>query len=259
MDHLDRLAQTALKTIANGYYKGTVAAPSHPASFSSVIQNADGLPLIAEVKPASPSGGRLLGKRSPKDLVDAFSAAGAQGLSVLVEPVHFGGSTDTLRHAASKGIPVLFKDFVLSLEQLDAAVGCGASGVLLILALFERGYAKVPLEQMLEAAVQRSLEVLLEVYDEREYVRALETPATMIGINNRDLKTLQVDLYTTARILGQHSKDRPVWSLSGVSTPEDVALLKTFNADACLVGTALMKAKQPQALLKDLLAASRPR
>jgi len=256
MDHLDRLAKTALETIASGYYGEALAAPSCPPSFSSVIQSAQGMSLIAEVKPTSPAGGQLLGKRAPKGLADAFAAAGASGLSVLVEPVHFGGSLDTLRHAAEIGIPVLFKDFVLSVEQLDAAACCGASGVLLILALFERGYAKTSLSQMIEATCQRDLEVLLEVYDAEEYARALDTSATMIGINNRDLKTLKVDLHTTAHILKNQPKDRLVWSLSGVNTPEDIDFLKDCDADACLVGTSLMKAKQPETLLKDLLAAS---
>lgn len=257
MDYLDRLAQTALQTIESGYYGRAVTVSPRLPSFSDTIANTAGLPLIAEVKPASPSSGRLLGQRDPNSLADTFVAAGVSGLSVLVEPVHFGGSPDIVRHAANTGVPVLFKDFVLSIEQLDAAARCGASGVLLILALFERGYAKIPLSSMVEEASQRDLEVLLEVYDEHEYARALDTSAAMIGINNRDLKTLKVDLKTTARILKQHPKDRLVWSLSGVNTPEDIGFLKACNADACLVGTALMQAKQPHALLKELLTAAK--
>lgn len=250
-DYLDKLAETALQTIQSGYYQTPVTVfPSVRPSFVKAIRADSKVSLIAEVKPASPSGGRLLGDKTPREVVDLFAETQVTGLSVLTEPVHFGGSLDTLRYAASKGFPILFKDFVLNVIQLDAARQSGASAVLLILALFERGYANVSMEAMIAAATERGLEVLLEVYNAIEYQQALTTLATMIGINNRDLKTLRVDLNATKTILENHLKDRVVWSLSGINSVQDLDFLRQSGADAFLIGTALMKSKQPRQLLQ---------
>lgn len=253
-DYLDQLAKTALETIQSGYYQIPMNDfPSTTPSFVKAIRADSKVSLIAEVKPASPSGGPLLGDKTPREVVDLFVEAQVTGLSVLTEPVHFGGSLDTLGYAASKGFPVLFKDFVLDSAQLDAARQSGASAVLLILALFERRYAAVSLEAMIGAATERGLEVLLEVYNATEYQQALRTSATMIGINNRDLKTLHVDLNATKAVLKSHLKDRIVWSLSGVNTAQDLNFLRQSGADAFLIGTSLMKSKQPQRLLRSLM------
>jgi len=187
--------------------------------------------------------------------VDAFAQLPITGLSTLTEPTHFGGSLDTLRYAATKNLPVLFKDFVLEVTQLDAAAHCGASCVLLILALFERGYSALALDEMIHECNQRNLDVLLEVYDAPEYARALHTNATMIGVNNRNLKTLDVDIHTTETVLKTHPKDRLVWGLSGVHTADDVRFLRDCGVDACLVGTALMRSERPQQLLESFLQA----
>lgn len=253
-DHLDKLANTALDTVDSGYYAlGAVPPPSSRPSFVAALRDHPHRSVIAEVKPSSPSGGRLIGERSPNSVVDLYAKTPVSGLSVLVEPVHFGGSLQTLRYAVNKGLPVLFKDFVLDPVQLDAAAACGAAAVLLILALFERGYARLPLAEMIDAARARGLEVLLEVYNGKEYARSLATRADMIGINNRDLKTLEVDLDTTKAVLGCCDKDRPVWSLSGVNALADLQYLERCGADAFLVGSALMRSKHPQKLLEQLL------
>lgn len=258
-DHLDRLAETALVTVRGGYYQNRFHAASPAPPFGPAIAATPGVALVAELKPASPSGGVLLGGRSPEALIDLYAQAGVAGLSVLTEPVHFGGSLSALHHAAGTGLPVLFKDFVVDPVQLEAAAAGGASCVLLILALFERGYAACSLEAMLAAARDLGLEALLEVYDAAEYGRALASSAPLVGINNRDLKTLKVELATTTSVLAEKPKDRLVWSLSGVEGPSDVRALAAAGADACLVGTALMRADEPKRLLQGLLdAASEP-
>jgi len=255
-DYLDKLAKTALETIDSGYYSFDGTSVS-PPSFVEAVKSHEGLGLITEVKPSSPSGGNLIGDKSVTDIVDLYVDAGVTGLSVLTEPVHFGGSLNNLNYAAQQGLPVLFKDFVLDLVQLKVAQSTGASAVLLILALFERGYAKLNLDDMIQAAIDHGLEVLLEVYDSEEYERALNSKAHMIGINNRDLKTLEVDLTTTKTILDQSQKDRMVWSLSGVYNESDLKFLSQCGADACLIGTSLMKSDDPPALLRNLLTSTK--
>jgi len=253
-DVLDELANTALETIASGYYGQLEApeSPRNPASFVELIGRKPGRVLVCEVKPASPSRG-VLSSRPPCEMVDLYVEGGADGLSILTEPVHFGGALDTLVYAGRQGLPVLFKDFVLDSVQLDAAARGGASAVLLILALFERGHAAVPLETMIGRAHEAGLEVLLEVYDRPEYDRALKTEVDMIGINNRDLKALKVDLGTTERVLRGAKKDRPVWALSGVGGPEALRALRTAQVEAFLVGTSLMESDDPSAQLNALM------
>ncbi len=252
-DVLDKLAQTALETISSGYYGQLKApkSPRKPASFIELIEHKPGRVLVCEVKPASPSRGKLA-RRPPREMVDLYVRGGADGLSILTEPIHFGGALDTLVYAGWQGLPVLFKDFVLDPVQLDAAARGGASAVLLILALFERGHAAVPLDAMIRRAHAAGLEVLLEVYDRPEYERALKSKADMIGINNRDLKTLEVDLGTTARVLRGAEKDRPVWALSGLNGPK---ALRIAPAEAFLVGTSLMESDDPGVQLNALIEA----
>jgi indole-3-glycerol phosphate synthase len=246
-------------SIWRGYYRSrTEGQPEPRRSFVEAIgqrpsqRNA----IIAELKPISPSEGILLGgSKFINERLALYAGAGVTGLSVLTEPVHFGGSLENLGRASHLGLPVLMKDFVISLEQLDAASAHGASAVLLIATLFERGYASRGLSEMIRAAHERGLEVLLEVASRGAYQRALETEADMIGINNRDLRTLRVDLRRTIEILRAAPKDRLIWSLSGVRHAEDVRRLCAAGADAFLVGTSLMKASDLPAKLDELLYA----
>jgi len=262
MDHLDHLAQDTLERLAAGYYANVtpITAAGEKRSFVEAIGRAQVQrknAVIAEIKPASPSEGQLLGPRdlnNLKGLMEGLREAGAAGLSVLTDPKNFGGSLESLKIASGLGLPTLMKDFVLDPVQLDACRACGGSAVLLIFALFRRGYAQCSLQEMIEEAHRRGLEVLLEVSCREEYEEALSTRAEMIGINNRDLTRLRVDLRTTERILRGARKDRPVWALSGIESPEDLFRLREAGADAFLVGTALMRAQDPIEKLRGLIA-----
>lgn len=259
MDHLDRLARSTLERIHAGYYEGpsvTNATFRRQRSFVAAIrrvQREGRNAVIAEIKPASPSAGPLLSHTDICKLAEGFRETGAVGLSVLTEPTHFGGSLENLKLASKAGLPTLMKDFLLDPVQLDACIACGGSAVLFILTLFHQGYTRISLDEFIREAHRRKLEVLLEVNSLGEYEQALETQVDMIGINNRDLATLRVDLSTTERILHQAPKDRLLWSLSGVEKIEDLQRLKSAGADAFLVGTALMQAGAPEAKLAELL------
>jgi indole-3-glycerol phosphate synthase len=149
------------------------------------------------------------------------------------------------------------KDFIVSACQIEAARDAGASAILLIQALFDRGYATGGSEDMIEFAHANGLEVLLEAHTDSEFERALSTDADLIGINNRDLRTLTVDLRTTRDILEKVPADgRVVVSESGVETPEEALFLKRCGADALLVGSAFMRADDVRRAVDRMVSAA---
>lgn len=249
MDILDELARSALKRIDTGYYsRGRGLNRWNPVSLRADPR------LVAEVKPASPSEGYLLGDRDPVDVIQLYARGGACGISVLTDPDHFGGSLELLSTAADTGLPVLMKDFILHPDQILAGVDCGASVFLAIMTLFDRGYARCTLEEFIEVVHSNGCEVLLEVATRDEYSRAVATGADLIGINNRDLRTMNVDIGRTPAIVENQERGAPILSLSGISRPEHIHQLLDV-ADGFLIGTTLLRADDPTRLLGELLAA----
>jgi len=201
--------------------------------------------VIAELKLASPSGFRA--SVDPSEYLRAVS--GAAALSVVTEPVAFGGSYDLLRLAAeSTDLPILMKDFVVSEEQLRSAVALGADAVLLITGILGEG----ELERLYGAAASMGLEVLVEVHDELDLERALALRPRMVGVNSRDLFTLRIDRGLQARLLGMIPQGIIRVAESGIRGPDDLRALREAGADAFLVGTALM---MDPGLLRELLSA----
>lgn len=255
MDHLDRIIESVRATLRSGYYRTTKSRQAKRKSFVESIRACSLTPIIAEIKPASPATGRLLSQERIAEIVGVFAQAGVVGLSVLTEPVHFGGSLENLRIASASGLPTLMKDFVIDPVQLEACAAYGGNAILLIASLFRRGYSAISLNDMIALAHKKSLEVVLEVNSLAEFRLAQRTQADMVGINNRDLGTLQVDLQATQRILRRVQKDRIVWSMSGIGKAEDLVRLKQAGADAFLVGTSLMQAADLAGRLAELLHA----
>jgi indole-3-glycerol phosphate synthase len=212
----------------------SVEARSLPGALASAA--ADGrIPIIAEVKPTSPT---TDGERTddPVELAEAMVEGGAAALSVLTEPEHFGGSAETLRRIReSVDVPVLRKDFVLREAQLDVVE---ADVVLLIVRFVD------DLEGLLAAARQRGFQVLVETHTVAELEAALEAGADIIGINNRDLAKLEVDLGTFERVADSvPAATRESVTLiaeSGITTREDVSRMRAAGADGLLVGSAIM-------------------
>lgn len=253
-DILDQLAVSTLERIGSGYYdldhKGQ---RSKHRSFAQGIDEEMFSPIIAEIKAGSPTKGKLLGSGfNPKERATCYLKSGALGLSVLTEPDHFYGSLEDLEEVSDLNNPVLMKDFVLDYPQIEAAHLLGADALLLIYRLFNRGYSALDLDEAINYIHKLGLEVLLETNDKAEYKSALNTNADMIGINNRDLRTLDVELSTTKNILSEVGKDRIVWSMSGISEREDVRFLEDAGTDAFLVGTSLTQSSQPEKLLRKL-------
>lgn len=216
-----------------------------PLSLRAVLAR-PGARFVMEVKKASPSAGALA-------TIDAASqarayAGAADAISVLTDTPYFGGSLDDLRavRAAFDG-PVLAKDFVIDPRQIVEARIAGADAVLVMLSVLDDEAART----MLAEAGRLGMDALVEAHDEGEVRRAVALGAPLIGINNRDLKTLEVDLATTERLAGLVPADRLLVAESGISTRADVARLAPF-ADAFLVGSALMRAADPAAAARAL-------
>ncbi|MDI9643797.1 MAG: indole-3-glycerol-phosphate synthase [Candidatus Verstraetearchaeota archaeon] len=188
-DFLDTLAQDAISRVRSGYYSVPGGGVPRPClSLKTSIERCVHAPIIAEVKPRSPSRGFLRRIDSPTGVVKAMERGGAVGISVLTEPKNFGGSIDSLKEArSSTELPILMKDIVVDPVQIEAASKFGASCVLFIFELFKRGYARHPLEEMIGLAHRLGLEVLLEAHTKEEFRAALETNCDLVGINNRDL------------------------------------------------------------------------
>lgn len=257
-DFLDVLARDAQKTVASGYYNYEGETPvKRCLSLKGFISQCKHAPVIAEIKPSSPSHGRLKEISSLRNVVSAMERGGAVGISVLTEPKHFGGSLSFLAEARiHTNLPILMKDIVVDPVQIETASKLGADAVLLIHAIFERGYGRIPLEEMVQLAHFHGLEVLLETHTKIEFSAALGTSADLIGINNRDLKTLKVDLNVTREILdGVESCGKIVVSESGIKSAFDIRFLRSCGAGAFLVGSAVMLAEDVEAKVRELVHA----
>lgn len=256
-DFLDKLAVDAKETVNHGYYKVTVQGTfSQVRLKTAIIENKQNA-VITEVKAASPSRGTIRKSFDPQEVAVAMERGGATGISVLTEPKHFSGSLSCLtqiREAVE--LPILMKDIIVDPTQLEAASRIGANVVLLIEALFERGYCEHSLEEMIAKAHKRNLEVLLETHNEDEFQAAIETDADLIGINNRDLRTLKVNIGITERILKKIDKQgKVVVSESGIIAPVDISFLRGCGAQAFLIGSAIMMADNIQKKVKEFVTA----
>jgi len=219
-------------------------------SFADALA-APGMGLIAELKRASPSKGAIQAGAAVAPIVTAYAAAGASAISVLTEPKWFGGSLDDLREAhATVPTPLLRKDFIVDAYQLVEARLAGASAALLIVAAFPDAEA---LAGLIGAAEAVGLDTLVEVHDEDDLATALAVGARIVGINNRDLHSLEVDLATSLRLRPLVSNGAIVVAESGISTRADVAELERAGIDAILVGEALMRVNDPAATAAELL------
>ncbi|QLQ10457.1 MAG: indole-3-glycerol phosphate synthase TrpC [Nocardioidaceae bacterium] len=213
---------------------------------------APGVSVIAEVKRSSPSKGALAAIPDPARLATEYAAGGAAAISVLTEQRRFGGSLQDLRAVrANVDVPVLRKDFIVTSYQLFEARAAGADMALLIVAALDQN----ELTGLLERATSIGLTTLVEVHDEEEVERALEAGAELIGVNARNLKTLEVDRGTFARVRPLIPEGVVAVAESGVRGPSDVFEYAKLGADVVLVGETLVKGDDPRSAVTDLVAA----
>jgi len=223
-----------------------------PARDVAAILSTPGVSVIAEVKRASPSKGTLADIPDPAELALAYEAGGAHCISVLTEQRRFGGSLadlDAVRAAVD--IPVLRKDFIVTSYQLWEAKAHGADMVLLIVAALEQP----ALESLIERTLSLGLTPLVEVHEPDEIARAVDAGAILIGVNARNLKTLEVDRDTFARVAEIIPSRCIKIAESGVRGPHDVIAYADAGADAVLVGESLVTGRDPMSAVRDLVAA----
>ncbi len=180
---------------------------------------------------------------------------GAKALSVLTQPNLFNGSPEyfiQIRQAVE--VPMLMKDIMIDKVQINAAQKIGADFILLIQSLFDQEYLK-EIDEFIDYGHKKGLQILLEVNTKQEFQNALKTEADLVGINNRNLDTLDLDIKTTENILSGYEKARPILSESGIETPEDIQYLKKCGADAFLVGSSIMKSDNIEEYVKNLVNA----
>ena len=208
--------------------------------------------IIAEVKKASPSRGVLRENFDPVWLARAYASGGAAAISVLTDAPHFQGSLGHLaaiREKIPDGPPLLRKDFIFDEYQLYEARAAGADAVLLIVAILEQPL----LEDLLDMARDLELDTLVEVHDETEMLRAVSAEATLIGVNNRDLRTFDIDLKTTERLRPLAPKYATIVAESGIFTREDMLRLGRAKVNAVLIGEGVVTADDPAAKIRELL------
>lgn len=225
-----------------------------PVDFAAALRG-DDIKLIAEVKKASPSRGTINAGIDPVKLATTYAANGAAAISILTEEEHFKGSIDyleTIRKSFDDGgiaVPLLRKDFIFDIYQIYESKACGADALLLIAAILDNGL----MSELLETSRDLGMKCLVETHDAGEIKRALSSGARIIGINNRDLTTFDVDLHTTGRLRPLVPNDCIVISESGIMHRADVEKLRQWKVNAMLVGEVLSAANNVAEKMKELL------
>jgi len=210
-----------------------------------------GLSVIAEFKRRSPSAGEIRDGAEPAELARAYEEGGAAALSVLTDEAHFGGSLSDLTEArAACELPLLEKDFIVDRYQLYEAALAGADAILLIVAALDRDR----LAELHDGARSLDLDCLVEVHDEPQLETALTVDADVIGINNRNLEDFSVDIQTTFELITDVPAGKTAVSESGIADRTTLEELERVGVDAVLIGEALMRAEDPAAKVRELLA-----
>lgn len=226
-------------------------------SFSEALRKPS-INIIAEIKYSSPSHGPFTCQDPPEKIAESYAEAGAAALSVLTDQTFFSGNAEFLTRARKtlssderfRSLPLLRKDFIIDRNQIVEARQIGASACLLIAACL----SQMELQGLIEAGVEQGLDSLVEVHDPYELEKSLEAGAAIIGVNNRNLKTFEVDLRTSFDLARRlEGEDRLIVAESGISEPQQIVELKDAGFSAFLIGTTFMDSRNPGLKLRELL------
>jgi indole-3-glycerol phosphate synthase len=224
--------------------------PARVVRFDGAVRAAERVNVIAECKRRSPSKGVLRADYDPVAIARAYADAGAAAISVLTEPTFFDGALDHLQAVREAvDLPILRKDFLVSEYQLLEAKAAGADAVLLIVAALR----PVELKVLHDHALGLGLDVLVEVHDTNELAMAIDAGARLIGVNNRNLRTLEVNLTVSEEVMARMPSDVIAVSESGLKSPDHLMTLRQLGYRAFLIGEGFMTAPDPGAALHGLL------
>lgn len=254
-DRLSLLARNARELVDCGFYSNGTKhlrdGNAGRASLVNALHVSETFPIVAEVKLASPTAGRL-GAHVAEELIGDYLSGGAAAMSVITEPRYFLGSLRYLELAARTGMPVMMKDFLVDGEQIEAASRLGASAVLLIQGVFDRNLA-VGRDALIEKAHRLGLEVVLESSNLDELNGALESRADILAYNRRDLRTFRPGQDILVRALDlMRSDERPALAMSMMDSAEDVRKMRDQGASGVLIGSALSGSPCPKEKLLSL-------
>ncbi|WP_202387293.1 indole-3-glycerol phosphate synthase TrpC [Qipengyuania pelagi] len=259
MNKLDEICATKREEVADRRSRSTIGdldaaalMQSAPRGFEAALRKAsrDGFGLIAEIKKASPSKGLIRAEFDPADHARAYEAGGATCLSVLTDAPYFQGHEDYLMQArAACALPVLRKDFMVDPWQVAEARAIGADAILIIVAALD----DTEMAEIEAAAIERRMDVLVEVHDEAEMDRAAKLNSRLIGVNNRDLKTFTTDLATTERLAALAPQNTLLVGESGIASHDDCQRLARSGVRSFLVGESLMRQADVTAATRTLL------
>ena len=252
---LEKLVSNSRKAIDNDVYEIYESLPNSGIDLEENITKSEHAALITEIKFSSPTLGNIKKISHPVDIAMKMVNGGACALSVLTQPFLFDGSPEIfmkVRNAIK--VPMLMKDITIHKIQIEAAKRMGADYFLLIQSLFDKKL--VPdMEELIEFGHKNGLKVLVETHTAKEFDNALKTDADIIGINNRNLDTLQINLETTKQLLENFDKSKIILSESGIQSPDDIRFLHDSGADGFLIGTSIMKSPDIENSVSELVNA----
>jgi indole-3-glycerol phosphate synthase len=252
-DMLQKLANNSQRAIDEGVYKISEKLSRSKNKIVEDIRKNKHASLITEIKFSSPSLGNIRDISDPVAIAKLMVQGGATGLSILTQPHLFNGSPEYFqkirRHVS---IPLLMKDIVIDKIQIDAAEKIGADCILLIQSIFDKKFAN-DIDEFIAYAHKKNMVILLEAHTKNEFIRSVQTDADMLGINNRNLDTLEIDLNTTKNILKDRKEKRVILSESGIESPKDIKFLHKCGADAFLVGSSIMKSRDIKGYVEKLV------
>ena len=252
---LRKLVNNSQMAIDDGVYDVESDLEKSNKDFKQIIKTNPHATLLTEIKFASPSLGKIRTLTDPASIAKKMVAGGAKALSVLTQPHLFHGSPQYfMKVREAVDVPLLMKDIMIDKIQIDAAKKIGADYMLVIQSLFDQKFLS-DIDGFIEYGHKQGLEIILEVHTKEEFENALKTDADIIGINNRNLDTLEIDLKTTELVLEGYEKSRIILSESGINTVDEIQYLKKCGADAFLIGSSIMKSENIEEQVKKLVNA----
>jgi len=252
---LQELVNNSKNAIDTGIYDISVTLPNSGMNLEEIISKSQHAPLITEVKFSSPALGKIRTISDPIDIAQQMVNGGASALSVLTQPFLFDGSPEFfMKVRRNVKIPMLMKDITIDKIQIDAARKMGADYFLLIQSIFDKKLVR-DMDELIDYGHKNGLKVLVEAHTTEEFENACNTHTDIIGINNRNLDTLKIDLNTTKKILEKSTYSKTIISESGIESQDDIRFLHKCGADAYLVGSSIMKTDDIQQTVQKLVNA----